>query len=366
MKRNQTSRGFTLVELLIVIAIIGTLMALLLPAIQGARERARQAECSNNLRELGLATQSYVTSGKGTFPGWMQLQKTTATNRTDPYRAVTDGRLLVSWAAKLLPNLDQQALWEQLLTNNNNPNGGNNDAPRFNYIDPPIVGVFTCPSDVKPTADTGFLTYVANSGIPDVPPFAENKANGLFFNQVDQGVAHTVRFPSDVKDGAATTLMYSENVHKDDQLSSNINNNWLGSSHWGGNDPILHAQAEQAFGMTWVYTGNINNPNAGNNNSQDFQPFNKDQRDDTSAAYITYGVAFRRPASSHPNVFNVVFAGGNNRSINEAVEYRVYQQLMTPNGAKAEFTIGATTPEIYPNGNPGMGYMAMPISDSDY
>ena len=68
---KRCSRGFTLVELLVVIAIIGTLVALLLPAVQGAREQARRASCSNNLHNLILACQQYHTN-MGSFPsGWI-------------------------------------------------------------------------------------------------------------------------------------------------------------------------------------------------------------------------------------------------------------------------------------------------------
>ncbi len=362
---TKPRRGFTLVELLVVIAIIGTLVALLLPAIQGARERARQAECSNNLRQLGLATQSYVTNPKGIYPGWMQLQKLAGDQIIDPYRnpIPTDGRLLVSWAAKLLPELDQQALWDQIVTNNNNPNataGG----PSFDYLRPPIVSVFTCPSNQRATPDVGYLTYVANTGIPDNNFFGENKANGLFFNREDPDSSRslTVRFPTDVPDGSQTTLLYSENIHKDE---NGINNNWLSSNGW--NDTTGRQLIEQAFGMTWVYASNPYNPNDGNNESQDFQPFNKDLRVNSTGDYMNFGVAFRRPASSHFGVFNVVFAGGNTKSISESIEYRVYQQLMTPNGSKATWTIGAgPTPEVYPNGNLGMNFMKDPLSDADY
>jgi len=367
-RHTPRRRGFTLVELLVVIAIIGTLVALLLPAVQGARGRARQAECSNNLRELGLATQSYVTNPKGIFPGWMQEQKLAGNNIPDPYRNVTDGRMLVSWAAKLLPNLDQQSLWDQLLTNNNNPNGAL--APF--YLKPPIVSVFTCPSDQKPTTDQGYLTYVANTGIPDVVTFPESKANGLFFNQTDSNPSslhsYKVRYPTDVPDGAQTTLMYSENIHKDDLLTSSINNNWLCSGAWVHLNEVSIVMTEQAFGMTWFYdVANMFDPSNGQPNSVNFQPFNKDLRNGTSASYMSHGVAFRRPASSHPGGFNVVFAGGNTRFISETVAYSVYQQLMTPNGSKAVWPIGSSpAPEVFPNGNQGMNFMAKPLSDADY
>jgi prepilin-type N-terminal cleavage/methylation domain-containing protein len=74
--RSRTRRGFTLVELLVVIAIIGVLVALLLPAIQAAREAARRSQCANNMRQLSLAVLNYESSRKELPPsGLAQIKQ---------------------------------------------------------------------------------------------------------------------------------------------------------------------------------------------------------------------------------------------------------------------------------------------------
>ena len=135
-------RGFTLVELLVVIAIIGILIALLLPAVQAAREAARRSQCSNNLKQLGLALHNYHDSFKCFPSGW--LNKPQGNNYN-----------LWGWSALVLPYVEQAALHEQL-------NVGDvsledlADALRSGNVVGVLsqpVAAFRCPSDDGPASN---------------------------------------------------------------------------------------------------------------------------------------------------------------------------------------------------------------------
>jgi prepilin-type N-terminal cleavage/methylation domain-containing protein/prepilin-type processing-associated H-X9-DG protein len=147
-ERESQGGGFTLVELLVVIAIIGILVALLLPAIQAAREAARRASCTNNLKQLGLAIELYSNQHKQLPAGshWFDIRtsgecKDCALTDPDPQCCIERGGNILMF---LLPYIEEQALYdaynfdiytdEQLL-----PNG----MP----IGSVSVGTFVCPSD---------------------------------------------------------------------------------------------------------------------------------------------------------------------------------------------------------------------------
>src|SRR5262245_48445609 len=95
--RPRITAGFTLVELLVVMAIIGVLVALLLPAVQAAREAANRTQCTSNLRQIGIGLLAYH-GVNGMFPagGWLA---------TDPQ---------LSWTASILPQIDQTPLFARL------------------------------------------------------------------------------------------------------------------------------------------------------------------------------------------------------------------------------------------------------------
>jgi len=136
MRRSQfRSWGFTLIELLVVIAIIGVLIALLLPAVQQAREAARRSQCVNNLKQIGLALHNYVDANK-TFPG----------NESGYTSGIGHAN---TWMAMILPYLDQGSIYDRLNFSflGNGSSGTMAILANKTAYNTMIAG-FTCPSDV--------------------------------------------------------------------------------------------------------------------------------------------------------------------------------------------------------------------------
>ena len=133
-------RAFTLVELLVVIAIIGILTALLLPAVQAAREAARRASCVNNLKQLGLALHLYHDTHQTMPPGWMGLDP--ATNLP-----LASGQPGWGWASLVLPFVEQRNVSDSLIQYSLPITAPANAAARTQ-----LLPLFRCRSDVgQPT-----------------------------------------------------------------------------------------------------------------------------------------------------------------------------------------------------------------------
>ena len=147
----HSRRGFTLIELLVVIAIIAVLVALLLPAVQQAREAARRAQCKNNLKQLGIALNTYHESCNVLPSGWISVNP--ATNTMTPLGGLSGA----GWATMLLPQLDQGPLYEQF-----NPN-----VSIIAAVNQPVarksLGAFLCPSDPHP--ETWQITNAAGTAL---------------------------------------------------------------------------------------------------------------------------------------------------------------------------------------------------------
>ena len=203
MRQVQRQRGFTLIELLVVIAIIAVLIALLLPAVQAAREAARRSQCTNNLKQIGLAMHNYQQAVGSLSPGHFGT-------------GWNDWSCLVM----LLPYMEQTPLYNTInFTMFPTVSNGNSANPDYNNGISPNSTVFRakinaliCPSDIdRLTNGLGHLNYCGNAGSAPEAFFDNNghkACNGLFFSV---NHAQPVDF-RDILDGLSQTAAFSEKV----------------------------------------------------------------------------------------------------------------------------------------------------------
>ncbi len=163
--RSRLARhsGFTLIELLVVIAIIGVLIALLLPAVQAAREAARRAQCTNNLKQIGLALHNYH-SANSVFP--MGMSKNPRMNG-----ATMEYRNFVGWPvhAAILSFMELQPIYNNINFSLAPESNGFNTAVH-NTVRNTLIATFLCPSDPFAGAQTPRLnSYYASSGTSTHP-----------------------------------------------------------------------------------------------------------------------------------------------------------------------------------------------------
>jgi prepilin-type N-terminal cleavage/methylation domain-containing protein len=216
---HQTrSRGFTLIELLVVIAIIAILVALLLPAVQQAREAARRTQCKNNLKQIGLALHNYHDVHRMFPSGWIGV-----TNGVPDAHEGTSG---FAWGAMLLPFVEQQNLYQALDFNLAC------NAPANQALIRTTVTSWLCPSDPQPEtwfihfdpghshfssrtilqqhtnlAELATANYVGSFGTQDIDHCAhvsgECTSDGIFHHNSDTRLR-------DITDGTTNTFMVGE------------------------------------------------------------------------------------------------------------------------------------------------------------
>jgi prepilin-type N-terminal cleavage/methylation domain-containing protein/prepilin-type processing-associated H-X9-DG protein len=211
--------GFTLVELLVVITIIGILIALLLPAVQAAREAARRAQCTNNLKQLALACHTFEAA-KGQFPYGRKY---------DIWDAYT-------WAEFVLPQIEQQAVYDGFWTLPNkgyvasapSPLGPGGDDARMRASRHAIIQEFCCPSDITPVpneiTDNSYgyyrYNYRACTGSGDMYGNSVDSTSGPWGlgafgvksgQSFDNSDAIGARI-ADIADGTSNTIMLSEGL----------------------------------------------------------------------------------------------------------------------------------------------------------
>ncbi|WP_169977539.1 DUF1559 domain-containing protein [Tautonia rosea] len=233
--------GFTLIELLVVIAIIGVLIALLLPAVQSAREAARRAQCTNNLKQLALAAQNYVDSN-GVLPSHGFWQR----NASNP-AAVYYGHSVFS---SMLPFLEQGTIANAV--NYNLPAFGVGAGGGPVHWTVAAIGLNTlwCPSDtVEPTPlQTGFygtptpgnpstqhhLSYAGNSGTwPIFLSSTDSRFRSHIGNATGLVYHHSAMSLAGIRDGTSNTLLFGEKAHGILDPAEAAGYGWWNSGYWG-------------------------------------------------------------------------------------------------------------------------------------
>ncbi len=347
MASSRPRQGFTLIELLVVIAIIGVLIALLLPAVQQAREAARRIQCVNNLKQIGIGMHNYhdtagaLPFGHGPF-GWND------------------------WNAQtyLLPYMEQAQVYNSL----NFSNGISGAAPgvaQNSTAQRVALVAFECPSDVnRITGVYGTINYVANSG--SNVQFFGSGFDGMFGWVVNSNpdrsgdnssnlarTGFSVKF-RDVTDGLSMTAAFSEknrgigqdnstrdtltpkantfqsNVTGPDQATE-VSYAWVQQTFVPAckaiNPNTAALPGTQAFGQHW-WTGH---PYAGR--------YNHVMLPNTTACLygingITNGNGAMPPSSRHPGIVNVLFGDGTVRAVKNTVNQNVWWGIGSRNGGE--------------------------------
>jgi prepilin-type N-terminal cleavage/methylation domain-containing protein/prepilin-type processing-associated H-X9-DG protein len=312
-------RAFTLIELLVVIAIVAVLIALLLPAVQAAREAARRIQCTNNLKQIGIALHNYHTAINAFPPGYLSLM--------DPVTFDNDGPGW-GWLSFALNQMEQLPTYNSInfVTNIELPP---NLTARVN-----VISSFFCPSDAyrqdtftvvdstttgttpgAPICEVASSNYVGSvgSGDPsslypwiidsdDGPPGRDN-GNGLFYRN------HSVTI-AQITDGTSQTFAAGERS----QILSRAS--WTGAVT-NAAVPLVILQAEAGLdpegggALVLAHTGEGHGPN--------------------SPSGLAHGDQYW---GMHPGGANFCFADGSVRFIKEQIGFTIFQSLATKAGGE--------------------------------
>jgi prepilin-type N-terminal cleavage/methylation domain-containing protein/prepilin-type processing-associated H-X9-DG protein len=267
--RSRGRPAFTLIELLVVIAIIGVLVALLLPAVQAAREAARRMQCANNLKQIGLALHGYHDAHR-TFPpgGWIA-------SPSIPQNA----RMNMGWGAAILPGLEQRALYDAL-----NFGLPYNDAVN-STAGHTVLPAYLCPSEPR--------TSLWHRATGDAYDYADADYGGMYGPRGLRGAG-------DVNNPPRGAMIFNRCVG-------------LTEISDGSSQTIQVGEAPEAINAMWI---------SGHNIFDQYKPIN-------ARPPVEFGEEL---TSQHPGGVNALFADGSVRFLKQTMSVQPLAALCTRAG----------------------------------
>lgn len=305
---NRRRNGFTLIELLVVIAIIGVLIALLLPAVQAAREAARRAQCTNNLKQVGIAMHNYHDTFGSLPPGKLDCCYGT-------------------WQAFVLPFLEQGALYNSYNTlGNSTTNTADGGSLRYGgaantTVTRARINTLTCPSDTPNAIPSSNLTahnYSVNWGNTHLGQSTHPLTGILFggapFMNLSSAIGGTAGRTfgfNDIRDGLSQTLLVAEVVQGQGRDLRGLG--WWGDAagfhaHLAPNSPL----PDRIYDISYCQFPNFDVPPC-------------------DATDTNNPTAFAA-RSRHPGGVNVTMGDGSVRFIKNTIALPIWQALSTTRG----------------------------------
>jgi prepilin-type N-terminal cleavage/methylation domain-containing protein len=319
---SHRQRAFTLVELLVAMAIIGILVALLLPAVQNARESSRRTECKNNLKQIGLALHSYVDAFTTFPPGSVRRYVGTFPPMGGSWQTSQ-----LSWMTRILPYLDQKSVHKQI---NWSQEPGDQGTPHTS-LRATKLHMFRCPSDGRAGSSathavTNYVTCIGHttdasegfipppSGVPT--PSTQNGEGVMLINSYTS-IAH-------IRDGTSNTMVVSE---------CKVNDPWVfryqgdtagyTACQTGTAPPITANNATGGRGYSWFFA----QANQAWTYSTRLPPNDMATKNHECENFTTTGVFAAR--SHHVGGVHVLTCDGAIRFVNDNLDRQVWKNVGT-------------------------------------